>query len=156
MQRAPAMTKVGFYVLQSEAPDGNGRLALACRIAEKALRAGISQGQRTYIHCPDEDSLNSLDNLLWTFRQGSFVAHERLNEVSDWSDTAPVVIGCTEPPNELSAVLINLALDVPLFFSRFERVAEVIDDAGREAGRARYQFYKDRGYPLETHKIGAE
>ncbi|MGH8454143.1 MAG: DNA polymerase III subunit chi [Nevskiales bacterium] len=150
------MTKVSFYVLQADAPGSNGRLGLACRIAEKALRASVGSGQRAYIHCPDEATLNAMDDLLWTFRQGSFVAHERLNDVRDWNDTAPVIIGSDEPPQELNAVLINLAQDVPLFFSRFERVAEVIDDAGRETGRQRYQFYKDRGYPLETHKIGAE
>jgi DNA polymerase III subunit chi len=153
MRPAPAMTKVGFYVLQSEAADSNGRLGLACRIAEKALRAGIGDGQRTYIHCPDQATLDTLDDLLWTFRQGSFVAHERLDQVRDWQDTAPVILGCTEPPPELGQVLINLADQVPLFFSRFERVAEIVDPAGREAGRQRYQFYKDRGYPLETHKI---
>jgi DNA polymerase-3 subunit chi len=150
------MTKVSFYVLQSDTPAGNGRLKLACRVAEKALRAGIDSGQRSYMHCPDEQTLNALDDLLWTFNQGSFVAHERLNDVRDWNDTAPVIIGTDEPPKELNAVMINLAQDVPLFFSRFERVAEIIDDAGREAGRQRYQFYKDRGYPLETHKIEIE
>ncbi len=150
------MTKVSFYVLQTEPATSNGRLGLACRIAEKALRAGAAEGQSTYIHCPDEATLDTLDNLLWTFRQGSFVAHERLQDVKDWNDAAPVIIGGSEPPDELNAVMINLAQDVPLFFSRFERVAEVVDEAGREAGRLRYQFYKDRGYPLETHKIESE
>jgi DNA polymerase-3 subunit chi len=150
------MTKVSFYVLQNNVPGGNGRLGLACRIAEKALRAGVENGQLTYIHCPDTQTLNAIDDLLWTFRQGSYVAHERLDAVRDWNDTAPVIIGTEEPPQDLNAVLINLAAEVPLYFSRFERVAEVIDDAGREDGRRRYQFYKDRGYPLETHKVGAE
>lgn len=150
------MTKVSFYVLQSDASTSHGRLGLACRIAEKALLAGIHEGQRTYIHCPDESCVAEIDNLLWTFRQGSFVAHEHIAQVTDWDDTAPVLIGTTEPPKEINAVLINLGQDVPLYFSRFERVAEIVDDVGKEAGRARYQFYKDRGYPLETHKIGAE
>ncbi len=149
------MTKVSFYVLQSEPAGGNGRFALACRIAEKALRAGVDSGQTAYIHCPDEHSLSLLDDLLWTFRQGSFIAHERLALVQDWNDTAPVIIGSGTPPEQLNAVMINLAEDVPLFFSRFERVAELVDPAGRETGRQRYQFYKDRGYPLETHKIEA-
>jgi DNA polymerase III subunit chi len=150
------MTKISFYVLQSEPAGGHGRLGLACRIAEKALRAGITNGQLTYIHCPDAATLDTLDGLLWTFRQGSFVAHERLVDIQDWANAAPVIIGDSEPPEDMNAVLINLAQEVPLFFSRFERVAEVVDEAGREAGRLRYQFYKDRGYPLETHKIEAE
>lgn len=150
------MTKISFYVLEGNPPNGNGRYGLACRIAEKALRAGIQGGRHTYIHCPDESGLKAMDDLLWTFRQGSFVAHERAENINDWHDAAPVVLGMAEPPPELNAVLINLAEDVPLFFSRFERVAEVVDAAGRDAGRLRYQFYKDRGYPLETHKVGLE
>lgn len=150
------MTKVSFYVLQSAAQQDKDRLLLACRIAEKALRAAVEKPSLTYIYCPDVAELATLDDLLWTFRQGSFVAHEKLGAVRDWTDAAPVIIGSEEPAKELNGVLINLAAEVPLFFSRFERVAEIIGNAGRDSGRLRYQFYKDRGYPLETHKIEAE
>jgi DNA polymerase-3 subunit chi len=52
-------------------------------------------------------------------------------------------------------VLINLAAEVPEFFSRYERVAEVVDaDAvRREQSRERYRFYRDRGYKLNTHQV---
>jgi DNA polymerase-3 subunit chi len=42
-----------------------------------------------------------------------------------------------------------------VFFSRFERVAELVsgDADVRQQGRKRYSFYKDRGYPLRTHEI---
>ena len=58
-------------------------------------------------------------------------------------------------PDASSQVLINLAAEVPLFFSRFERVAELVDedDGVRRSGRSRYTFYKERGYPLRTHEI---
>jgi len=54
-----------------------------------------------------------------------------------------------------AVLLINLGLDVPGFFSRFERVAEVVDgdETQKAKGRERFRFYKDRGYPLETHKL---
>ena len=148
------MTKVSFYVLQSEGT--NDRLMTACRIADKALRSAVNQGAHTFIYCPDAAAAHALDDLLWTWKQGSFVAHERLASVRDWADAAPVIIGDAEPPPSLNGVLINLGEDVPLFFSRFDRVAEIIDPASRDAGRLRYQFYKDRGYPLETHKLDAE
>jgi len=150
------MTKVSFYVLPSDTQQNKDRLLLACRIAEKALRAAVENASLTYIYCPDAAELAMLDDLLWTFRQGSFVAHERLHAVRDWTDAAPVIIGSEEPAQEINGVLINLAGEVPVFFSRFERVAEIIDNAGRESGRLRYQFYKDRGYPLKTHKLEAE
>ncbi len=52
-------------------------------------------------------------------------------------------------------MLINLADEVPDFFSRFERVAELIDrdPAVRTAGRNRFRLYRDRGYTLNTHNI---
>jgi DNA polymerase-3 subunit chi len=48
-----------------------------------------------------------------------------------------------------------MAVDVPAFFSRFERVVEIIeaDDSLKQAGRLRYQYYKVRGYELVTHTI---
>jgi DNA polymerase-3 subunit chi len=52
-------------------------------------------------------------------------------------------------------LLINLAADVPDFFSRYERVAEIVDgNAERRAqSRERYRFYRDRGYQLNSHQV---
>jgi DNA polymerase-3 subunit chi len=52
-------------------------------------------------------------------------------------------------------VLINLSNDVPPYFSRFKRVAELVsgEASQRSAARERYRFYKDRGYTLNTHEI---
>ena len=43
----------------------------------------------------------------------------------------------------------------PSFFSRFERVAEIvgIDDADVTAGRNRYRYYRERGYELRSHSL---
>jgi DNA polymerase-3 subunit chi len=69
---------------------------------------------------------------------------------------APVLISHenTAPP-KLMDVLINLNPVQPLFFSQFERLAEIIngDEEVKKQGRVRYQFYKDRGYHLDTHQI---
>jgi len=53
-------------------------------------------------------------------------------------------------------VLINLAPDVPVFFSRFERVAEPVDaePPARAASRERFRFYRDRGYEPTVHRLG--
>jgi DNA polymerase-3 subunit chi len=47
---------------------------------------------------------------------------------------------------------------VPPFFSRFHRVAELVDgdEEQRRQSRERYRFYRDRGYALENHPIKAE
>lgn len=143
------MTHVGFYLLQNGGAEQRHRTV--CRLIDKAYRQGLG----VYVHAPDAEAVAALDTLLWTFRQGSFIPHVPLAQEDGLS---PVLLGCdAEPPTRLSDVLVNLTDAVPLFFSRFERVVEVIgaaDDA-RALGRERYRFYRDRGYPLQTHQIPA-
>src|SRR5688572_11838026 len=63
----PAMSRVDFYVLSADAPDA--RLRYACRLAERA----VEQGCQVYIQTPD---VQRLDDMLWTFSDGSFLPHE--------------------------------------------------------------------------------
>lgn len=139
------MTEVEFYVLGDATPGKRERLA--CRIAEKAF----DLGHRTFMHVRDEESARSLDELLWVFRDGSFLPHA----MADQDSEAPILIDAGADPAVTPYLLINLADEVPAFFTRFERVAEVISDDPevREAGRERFRFYRDRGYSLKTHKL---
>jgi len=142
------MTKVDFYLLES---DTDSRERIACRLAEKAWRLG----NRVYLLAPDKPATHELDDLLWTFSQGSFVPHAVCEQEAD-AEAHPVLIGHTEPPTSLKHdVLISLAPDVPNWFSRFTRVAELVGAAEEDKvrGRERFRFYRERGYPLETHKI---
>lgn len=142
------MTRVDFYLLADSHPVARHRFA--CRMTEKAYQLG----HRVHIHAESMASARQLDELLWTFRDGSFIPHEV--EPSD-PELCPVSIGYTSAPNSTNEVLINLAATVPTFFSRFERVAEILDSdpASREEGRERYRFYRDRGYELSHHEIPA-
>lgn len=142
------MTKVDFYILENTQPQE--RLRFACRLAEKAWQ----QGHHVYIHTVDAAEAQRMDELLWTFRDGSFVPHQLIGD-EPLDETAPIHIGHGAEPHHHDTVLINLADEVPLFFSRFERVAEVIggDEPHRALGRERFRFYKERGYALEHHAI---
>lgn len=142
------MTRVDFYVLQQQ---GDARMRFACRLAEKAWQ----QGHQVYIHTEGPEQSKRLDDLLWTFRAGSFVPHSLDDDTA--ADDSPIHIGHGGEPKHHDQVLINLAAEVPLFFSRFERVAELIDqdEERKQEGRERFRFYRDRGYPLENHTISA-
>lgn len=140
------MTEIDFYVLADATP--GGRELTACRIAEKAFMLG----HRVLVNVADAADARAMDERLWTFRDGAFLPHALL----DGADaTTPVLIGAGEEPADLPYLLINLAGTVPAFFTRFERVAEVVNDepAVRDAGRERFRFYRDRGYSLRTHKL---
>lgn len=144
------MTRIDFYVLQGTDPAE--RLLLICRLAEKAVGAR----QRVFIHSHSEEELQQLDQRLWDFRAMSFVAHRLLpaEHVCSSSDDDPVHLSPGNPANDRT-LLINLADKVPPFFSRFERTLEVINEENtvRSAGRERYRFYQQRGYPLHHHKL---
>ena len=142
------MTRVDFYVLKESRP--NARLGFACRLVEKIYK----KGHNILIHVDDLKQAGLIDELLWTWRQGSFVPHELLE--SGQSPAAPVLISHDpELEPDQNQVLINLAEQVPLFFSRFERVAEIVDqdEQTRQSARQRYRFYKERGYPLHSHDL---
>lgn len=124
----------------------------ACRITEKAVAAK----QQVYLHGSDQRAVSQINELLWTFNEGSFLAHETLSEHNENSiDDAPVWVGHSEPPEDLNQVIINLHPEVPLFFTRFERLIEFVppDEEGKRLARSRYKFYRDRGYELESHKL---
>lgn len=139
------MTRVGFYVVQAAEP--GQRLAVAVRLADKAFQ----QGHRIFINAVDEAQARALDELMWSFRPSSFLPHGLHGQ--EHSDT--VAIGWGQEPHNHSDLLINLQLEIPSFFSRFARVAEVVtqDPDSLEALRASWTFYKDRGYQLEKHDL---
>ena len=141
------MTQVDFYLLQDDS--AQTRVGFACRLADKAYRLG----NRVFIHTESAEQSRQLDDLLWTFQQNSFVPHAIYQD--EQHNPPPVLLAHDAEPDASSHVLINLAAEIPLFFSRFERVAELVNqNAGiRQQGRSRYSFYKDRGYPLRTHEI---
>jgi DNA polymerase-3 subunit chi len=142
------MTQVDFYLLQL--PTAQDRLLFACRLANKAF----VQGQQIYLHTDNEAQSGELDQLLWTFRPSSFVPHQPVSNSQDNSQQQ-VLVGHRQAPENHRQLMINLASSVPEFFSRFDRLVEiVVQDTDITANsRTNYRFYKDRGYPLDTHDI---
>ena len=139
------MTRVGFYVVQ--AADQSQRLQVAARLADKAFQ----QGHRIFIKAVDETQARSLDELLWSFRPASFLPHGLHGQ--EHADS--IAIGWGQEPENHNDLLINLQLNIPRFFSRFARVAEVVtqDPASLEALRESWKFYQERGYQLEKHDL---
>lgn len=144
------MTQVDFYILASDSDEA--RLALACKIVDKATQLD----HHVFIHSSSDGEAQQLDELLWTFSQGSFIPHRVVRGEVASPPLEPVLIGVNQQPAPGRwNVLINLAAEVPEFFSQYERVAEVVDanPVRREQSRERYRFYRDRGYKLNTHQV---
>ncbi len=141
------MTQVDFYILGKQST--GDRFSMACRLAGKAWQ----KGHRIYLHTNSDAESRHMDRLLWTFRQDSFLPHSMIRDAD--TELNPILIGHTGDVGDEHDVLLNLATEVPQFFSQFHRVAEFIDhDADiKQSGRNRYSFYRDRGYQLTTHEI---
>jgi len=139
-------TRIDFYVLGDA--DTGTRLRFACRLAEKAY--GLEH--RVHAFTDGEAEARDFDDLLWSFRAGSFVPHA----LGAPGGESPVTIGWAAGEDIAGDLLINLGLEVPACFDRFARVAEIVDasDDGRRAGRRRFAFYRDNGYAPQTHRIG--
>ena len=142
------MTNVDFYILSDTTAEA--RTAFACRLADTILR----KQYRIHIHVDDAESAAQLDEQLWQFRPDSYVPHMRLDTPIE--PQPPVTIGHgDEAPEPGIDVLLNLALDIPDWFSRFDRVAEIICQRQDilNAKRECWQTYKQRGYPVKSHDM---
>src|SRR6267143_2649788 len=136
---APGL-RVDFYVLDDAS--ASARLKLACKLAEKAYLAS----QSVLVWHTDPEELRILDEMLWTFGDGSFVPHEMLGAAASPLE-APVLLSAGTAPSTSIDVIINLAADVPPCLAQTHRVAEIIDgdEARRRAGRARFKTYRELG-----------
>lgn len=107
------------------------------------------------VFAPTGDRGSQLSQLLWAHPATSFTPHCR--SADNLAAETPIVIAPSlhEPPHH--GCLLNLSDDIPDGFSRFEQLIEIVSvEAGdRAAGRERYRFYRERGYPMESREINA-
>ncbi|MBI5437258.1 MAG: DNA polymerase III subunit chi [Nitrosomonadales bacterium] len=132
------MTKVDFYTGSAD------KLRTACQLSHKAMQNGM----RVLLHTPDEATTEALDKLLWHYPAIAFIPHCRSHETA--AHEMPVVVGHQSETFPHSEVLISLHTACLPFFSRFERVIEIVGESTEDArlGRERYGFYRDRGYEM--------
>jgi DNA polymerase-3 subunit chi len=132
------VTKVDFYTGSAD------KLRTACQLSHKAMQNGL----RVIIYTPDEATTAVLDKLLWQYPATAFIPHCRLTETA--ANDMAVVLGHQEDALPHNQLLISLHTNCLPFFSRFERLIEIVGQDADEArlGRERYKFYKDRGYEM--------
>ena len=139
------MTSIDFYF------NAEDRLQVACRLAGKAY----AQKKKLLIYAPDGEQAQRLDRLLWTWQALAFVPHCFADDALA-ADT-PVLIARGEDAPAPCEVLLNLSPEAPPHFERFERLLEVVgaEEEERKGARARYAFYKQRGYAIANHDHAA-
>jgi DNA polymerase-3 subunit chi len=139
------VTSIDFYF------NADDRLQVACRLAGKAL----AQKKRLLVYAPDGELAQRIDRMLWTWPAIGFVPHCVAGDALA-AETPVLIAGDGEGPEGVE-LLLNLGAESPPHFARFERLLEIVstDEAERIAGRARFKFYRDRGYAIESHDLAA-
>lgn len=140
------MSRVDFYVLSADAPDA--RLRYACRLAERA----VEQGCHVYIQTTD---VQRIDDMLWTFSDGSFLPHEIYRGQPASHPRVMVMLGSDIGPASHRELLINLVEAMPPDVNAYQRIAEIVDvDPERKrSARERYKLYREQGCSLESHNL---
>ena len=138
------MTSIDFYFNAAD------KLQVACRLAGKAA----SQGKRLLIYAPQADTAQRIDRLLWTWQPTGFVPHCAAHD--PLAGDTPVLIASGPEAEAACEVLLNLGAGTPPGFERFERLLELVtpDEEDRRTARARYKFYRERGYRIADHDLG--
>lgn len=139
------MTRIDFYL------NAGLKLQIACKIAAKA----IQQRSRVLVFAPDEPVAREIDRLMWTLPSTGFLPHCMASD--PLARETPVLITRSIELTPHDDVLLNLGEEAPAFFSRFRRLIEIVgqDEGDKASARARFRFYKDRGYELKHHVLGS-
>ncbi len=144
------MSRVDFYILDQGST--KGKLQFACRIVQKIRDLNL----RVLVGTEDVASSQTMDRMLWTFRQDSFIPHAIIPEGGlSWEDY-PVQISHVLHCHDRASVLVSLRGRAGEENLKYERVVELVsnDRGDRDSGRARYRYYRDQGIEPVTHAIG--
>jgi len=146
------LQQIDFYILHNPHVTTRETERFVCQLVDKIWH----QGYRIYIHTDSLPRAKLLDEILWTFKQDSFIPHD-IYDVEEDVDmmSVPVWIGFNNKVCEQTDVLINLTTEIPEKVDNFQRIAEIVDDSNndRQKGRERYRLYRDKDYTLKTHDI---
>ena len=147
------MLRVDFYILPEAGREARSVERFACRLTAKAR----TEGNRVHLHTASEQMAELMDDLLWTFRDISFIPHERYDGDSGDNPETPVTIGHARQPPPGVDLIINLAHAIPDFAPKAARIIEIAggDADHRQQARQRYRQYRAGEYELHDHRIDA-
>ena len=135
------MADIRFYHLENEGLEG---------ALPKLLERVIAAGLRAVIKVKDQDQGRAIDELLWSYKPDSFMAHD--TEGCDYPADQPLYITSADQdiPNSAEC-LVLLDADKWQDFSNFQRVLYMFD--GRDenivaAARLHWKSYKDQEFEM--------
>ncbi len=138
------MTQIDFHILSTL--QTSDWLQYIARLVQKAR----SRSRSVLIATTSPEQSEQLSQALWACQPETFLAHEPISQ-----PFFDIQITDSEDCGKHHDILVNLRPEAPAFFSRFERVFEVVCQQPDilQTSRERYRFYNERGYELKRHDL---
>ncbi len=139
--------RVDFYIIPEKTTQDS--LLFTCRLIEKAYQ----NKNQCFIYVEDEACAQQLNDLLWTFRDISFIPHEIIGSNTS---NLPIQIGYRQnEPKEISDILFNLTSSVPEFSAKFNRIIEIApqEPTWQNSARINYRHYQNNGLTINNHDL---
>jgi DNA polymerase III subunit chi len=134
------MTDIRFYHLTATPLD---------RALPQLLEKASSAGFRTVVKAADDDAVEKLNSLLWTYHADSFLAH---GSAADGHAAQQPIYLTTQDENPNGARLLAVTDGSTPTLEGFERVLDLFDgqdETAVQAARSRWKTYKDAGHALQ-------
>lgn len=118
------------------------------------VQTALKKRRQVTIFATDETAAGTVSANLWQNKPEYFLPNVQSNHLH--ASKTPVIIGFQgdDLTHDLMQddMLINLTAHEPIFFSRFTRLVELVsdDEQDKMAARARFKFYRDRGYEIKS------
>jgi DNA polymerase-3 subunit chi len=138
------VTSIDFYTQVDDKHD----------FARKLCVKALANRARMLIWLADAAACQRLSRLIWSVPSIGFVPH--CSATDALAARTPIIIDCADGPFPHDDILVNLRPEVPPFFSRFQRMIEIVsatDEDDKQQARERFRHYRDRGYELRTHDM---
>ena len=137
------MTRIDFYTHVQD------KLPVAIQLIGKAWDRGLN----VWVRVADDAAASRLDQGLWTHPTTGFIPHCKSDHAL--AKETPIIIDAAAVEPSTDQILINLHPERPEYFSRFERLIEIVslDDQDRKLARERFIFYRDRGFEIHSHDL---
>ena len=135
--------KVDFYIY--EISDYQSYQKLVCNVIEETY----NKNSNVLLLCEDEESCESFDQMLWTFKDIAFIPHERTKK--NRITTQRVDLATTDQ----SLILMNLSYSFPESFETHSQIIEMsgYDENSRQKARRNFKKYRTMDFEINSVQI---
>jgi DNA polymerase-3 subunit chi len=141
------MPSVDFYYLKDV--HKQNLILFCCRLLEVAYY----KNHQIYVAIETLTQAEELDQLLWSFRDNSFIPHKLL--VAQANLPIALIVGRYTQQLSVQDVLLNLTATIPANAANFTRILEVFNIQSLATGwhDSHRAYYQERQWPVKEHNL---